>query len=52
MSVMCLWFAQLANVLVADYVWKYLEKHLPHYLGKNNAHNQKIIKMFGDQGGY
>jgi len=42
----------MANVLVAKYMWNYLEKHLPHYLGGVNPHNEKIVKIFGDQGGY
>jgi len=33
-------------------MWNYLEKHLPDYLGELNPHNEEIIKVFGDQGGY
>jgi len=43
---------QLANVLMAEYTWSYLMKYHGHYLGKTNPHNQQIIKIFGDQGGY
>jgi acyloxyacyl hydrolase len=43
---------QLGNVLLAEYIWKHLEQHLPHYIGDINPHNQKIIDIFGDQGGY
>ena len=39
-------------MLLAEYVWSYLEKHLPHYLGDVNPHNEEIIKIFGNQGGY
>ena len=46
------WFEQRANVLMGKYTWHYLEKHLPHYLGEINPHNEKIIQIFGDQGGY
>jgi len=42
----------MANVLIAEYTWSYLEKYLPHYLGDINPHNDEIIKVFGDQGGY
>jgi len=37
---------------MADYMWKYLEKNLPHYIGEINPHNEDIERIFGDQGGY
>ena len=39
-------------MLMAEYMWRHLEKYLPHYLGEINPHNEKIVEIFGDQGGY
>jgi len=49
---LCFWFEQKANMLMAEYMWRHLEKYLPHYLGEINPHNEKIVEIFGDQGGY
>eukprot|EP00331_Platyophrya_macrostoma_P021006 CAMPEP_0176466518 /NCGR_PEP_ID=MMETSP0127-20121128/37936_1 /TAXON_ID=938130 /ORGANISM="Platyophrya macrostoma, Strain WH" /LENGTH=374 /DNA_ID=CAMNT_0017859693 /DNA_START=511 /DNA_END=1635 /DNA_ORIENTATION=+ len=43
---------QLFNALIADWGWKRLQEDLPHWLGETNPNNDKIIEMFGDQGGY
>ena len=43
---------QYAEALFAKYIYRYLEKNLPHYLGPVNPYNKLIDDIFGDQGGY
>lgn len=43
---------QLSEPLVTDIVWKILEKEAPEILGQINPNNEKIKKIFGNQGGY
>lgn len=43
---------QLANNLIAEHVWRFMEKKIPHFIGPVNPHNAKIAAIFGDQGGY
>ncbi|XP_013408747.1 acyloxyacyl hydrolase [Lingula anatina] len=43
---------QMANAMFSDIVWDYLERNLPGFLGKENPHNEEILKIFKDQGGY
>ena len=43
---------QIANSLSADWFWKQLQKDAPKAVGPKNPHNNKIIQLFGDQGGY
>ena len=43
---------QIANALVADEFWNTLTTQYPSWLGPVNPHNDDIVKIFGDQGGY
>ena len=43
---------QIANALTAEVTWGLLEKNFPELLPAVNPNNEKIIKKFGDQGGY
>ena len=43
--------SQVANSLIADYVWNVLEKQYPHFLPPLNPNNAKITQIFGNQGG-
>ena len=45
-------FFQISNQLFAEYIWRDLEKFLPHYIGDVNPNNQRIVDIFGDQGGH
>ena len=44
--------SQLANELLADQVWTFLEARYPHAIGALNPHNAEIMARFGDQGGW
>jgi len=44
--------SQLFNALAADWLWERLQQDKPEWIGEVNPNNQKIIEMFGDQGGY
>eukprot|EP00730_Choanoeca_flexa_P011958 TRINITY_DN2975_c0_g1_i1.p1 TRINITY_DN2975_c0_g1~~TRINITY_DN2975_c0_g1_i1.p1 ORF type:complete len:580 (+),score=155.55 TRINITY_DN2975_c0_g1_i1:31-1740(+) len=44
--------SQLAQPLVTELFWKYLEDNHSDLLPPINPHNDAIAKMFGDQGGY
>ena len=53
----CVWFMfsvrlQYAQALIGDYIWDYIQRFLPHYVGPENPNNEKIQQIFGDQGGY
>ena len=43
---------QIANALIADEYWSLLTTKYPNWLGSTNPHNDDIVKMFGNQGGY
>jgi acyloxyacyl hydrolase len=43
--------SQIANSLIADYVWNLLETQYPHFLPPVNPNNAKSPQVFGDQGG-
>lgn len=44
--------SQLANSLLADYLYEWLEQNHPDALGPINPYNNEIDRLFGDQGGY
>lgn len=44
--------SQIAQPLIADVLWRNIEKEFPYILGNVNPHNQRIIQLFGDQGGH
>jgi len=43
---------QMANALVADYLWNEYKQKFPYLIQQVNPNNEEIIKLFGDQGGY
>lgn len=43
--------SQLANKLMSEYIWDYLETNRPDFLPASNPNNEIIKNMFGDQGG-
>ena len=43
---------QNGNYLIGDIYWDILQKEHPDWLGPDNVNNEKIKKIFGDQGGY
>lgn len=43
--------SQIANSLMADYLWKFLEDNHPEFLPPLNPNNAHITSIFGDQGG-
>eukprot|EP00490_Sorites_sp_Unknown_P029645 CAMPEP_0114684752 /NCGR_PEP_ID=MMETSP0191-20121206/59534_1 /TAXON_ID=126664 /ORGANISM="Sorites sp." /LENGTH=160 /DNA_ID=CAMNT_0001968033 /DNA_START=1196 /DNA_END=1678 /DNA_ORIENTATION=- len=43
---------QLANSLMAQIIWENLEANLTDWIIPINPNNDKIIEIFGDQGGY
>ncbi|XP_070574301.1 acyloxyacyl hydrolase-like [Ptychodera flava] len=43
---------QMSQVLTARYIWDKANKLWPEIIGKENPNNEKIRKLFGDQGGY
>lgn len=43
--------SQIANSLMADYIWKFLEDNHPSFIPALNPNNDKITTIFGDQGG-
>ena len=43
---------QLFHAMLGDWLWEALEKDHPDWLGDVNPNNEKIAKMFGDQGGH
>jgi acyloxyacyl hydrolase len=43
---------QAAQKLIAEALWKHLEKELPHVLGPANPRNDLIRGLFKDQGGH
>lgn len=44
--------SQLANGLIADYVWDLLQTTAPSWIPAVNPNNAKIQQIFGDQGGF
>ncbi|XP_070574298.1 acyloxyacyl hydrolase-like isoform X2 [Ptychodera flava] len=44
--------SQISQVLTSQYTWKGYKELWPEILGKENPNNDKIKKLFGDQGGY
>ena len=40
------------HAMLGDWLWETLQKDHPDWLGDANPNNQRIIQMFGDQGGY
>ncbi len=43
---------QIANALIADWLWRRLELDHPSFIGAVNPNNALIERLFGDQGGY
>jgi len=43
---------QIANALIAEYLWAKLLQDHPDFLGEENPNNELIEKLFNDQGGY
>ena len=43
---------QVFHAMLGDWLWEALEKDHPEWLGDANPNNQRIVQMFGDQGGY
>eukprot|EP00095_Tigriopus_kingsejongensis_P003537 snap_masked-scaffold106_size358372-processed-gene-1.9 protein:Tk03537 transcript:snap_masked-scaffold106_size358372-processed-gene-1.9-mRNA-1 annotation:"acyloxyacyl hydrolase-like" len=43
---------QATQPLIANALWKLLEKRLPHVLGPINPNNEEILKLFNGQGGH
>ena len=44
--------SQTGNVMLAESLWKNLVELYPQAAGPINPHNDEILDMFGDQGGY
>eukprot|EP01138_Halocafeteria_seosinensis_P012844 gb/GECG01013120.1/.p1 GENE.gb/GECG01013120.1/~~gb/GECG01013120.1/.p1 ORF type:complete len:614 (+),score=54.85 gb/GECG01013120.1/:1-1842(+) len=44
--------SQTAHMLTSKWIWEELERQRPDILGPKNPNNDKIQKLFGDQGGY
>ena len=40
------------EILLGQYVWDLLERTRPDVIGPVNPNNQRILDLFGDQGGY
>ena len=43
---------QMGQAAFAAKIWEMLERDHPEVLGEINPNNQRIIQLFGDQGGY
>jgi hypothetical protein len=43
---------QMAQPLIAKVLWDDIMKYFPEALGDENPNNQRIEKLFGNQGGY
>lgn len=43
---------QKFNALIADWVWQRLNEDHPDWIGDINPNNNRIIELFGDQGGH
>lgn len=57
--IVCLWLChvfclcfQMAQPLIAGVLWEDIMKNFPEALGDENPNNQKIEKLFGNQGGH
>lgn len=57
--IVCLWQCQvfflcfqMAQPLIAKVLWEDIMKNFPEALGDENPNNQKIEKLFGNQGGH
>jgi hypothetical protein len=44
--------SQMAQPLIAEVLWEDIMKNFPEALGDENPNNQKIEKLFGNQGGH
>ncbi|KDR21147.1 Acyloxyacyl hydrolase [Zootermopsis nevadensis] len=44
--------SQMAHPLIAKVMWDDIMRNFPEALGDENPNNQRIEKLFGDQGGY
>jgi hypothetical protein len=43
---------QMAQPLIAKVLWDNIMENFPEALGDENPNNERIEKLFGDQGGY
>lgn len=44
--------SQLANYLLANWAWDYLQVNAPSFVPPKNPNNARIQQLFGNQGGY
>ncbi|XP_065352206.1 acyloxyacyl hydrolase-like [Cloeon dipterum] len=44
--------SQMAQALITEVAWRNIKKQFPYILGEENPNNDKIIELFGDQGGH
>ena len=43
---------QLFHAMLGDWLWEAIKRDRPMWIGESNPNNQRILQLFGDQGGY
>lgn len=44
--------SQLFHAMLGDWLWETLKRDRPMWIGETNPNNQRIIQLFGNQGGH